>query len=218
MKDLVSVIIGTFERFELVQRAIKSILNQSYQNIELIVVDDCSKDERYKSFIGSKDFKFIQLKHNSQLPAVPRNVGIKVASGNWISFLDDDDFFLKDKISTQMSYSNHYNFICSDAYYDENSQNRYAKGLYLDYWNRANKENTNDLDYNIISNHNLIMNSSVIVKKNVLLDIGLICENPLLRRVEDYHTWLRILSATDTKVCRFVDEPLLYYNMISEKK
>lgn len=217
MKDLVSVVIGTYDRYELVQNAIESVLNQSYENIELIVVDDCSQDERYRSLINSKDFKFIQMSRNSGLPACPRNVGIKSSKGKWIAFLDDDDFFLKDKIKIQMDFSKKYDFICSDAYYDTNFKKKYLKGLYIDYWNNINDKNTNELDYNIISNHNLIINSSVLVRKDLIINVGLIDENPKFKRIEDYQTWLKILS-TQVEFCRFIDEPLLYYNMNSEKK
>jgi glycosyltransferase involved in cell wall biosynthesis len=151
MDELVSVIIGTYERFDLLERAIESVLSQSYDNIELIVVDDCSKDYRYKKLENNKKFKFIKLPINSGLPAVPRNVGINNSNGTWISFLDDDDFFLKDKIEKQMNYSDNYDFICSDAFYDQNLKIPYAKGLYLDYWNRINITNTDDLDMEIIS-------------------------------------------------------------------
>jgi glycosyltransferase involved in cell wall biosynthesis len=217
MKDLVSVIIGTYERFELVQKAIESVLNQTYKNIELIVVDDCSKDERYKSLINMKDYKFIQLTKNSGLPACPRNVGIRNSTGKWIAFLDDDDFFLEHKISKQMEFTKHFNFICSDAYHDSNLRSRYLKNLYIDYWNKINFSNTNEFDFKLINRHNLIINSSVLVRRDLLFDIGLIDENPILKRTEDYQTWLRLLS-TNVNYCRFIDEPLLYYNMLSEKK
>jgi glycosyltransferase involved in cell wall biosynthesis len=216
MRELVSVIIGTYERFDLLQRAIESVLSQSYNNIELIVVDDCSKDYRYKKLENNKKFKFIKLPINSGLPAVPRNVGINNSNGTWISFLDDDDFFLNDKIEKQMNYSDKYDFICSDAFYDQNLKIPYAKGLYLDYWNRINITNTDDLDMEIISKHNLIINSSVLIKKDLLFKVGLITENKIHRRTEDYHTWLKVL--TKVKYCKFVESPLLYYNMYSEKK
>lgn len=215
MKELVSVIIGTYERYDLLQKSIESVLNQSYENIELIVVDDCSRDERYKSLIGNKDFKFIQLEKNSGLPAVPRNVGIKESKGKWISFLDDDDYFLPTKIEKQMTFTDKYKFICSEAIYDNNNS-KYARGLYLDYWKRINPNETYDFDFDLIKKHNLIINSSVLIKKEILEKIGYITEEIKYRRIEDYHTWLKSLKIT--KFCRFIDEPLLYYNMNSEKK
>jgi glycosyltransferase involved in cell wall biosynthesis len=215
MNDLVSIIIGTYERYDLVLRAIESALNQTYNNIEVIVVDDCSKDDRYKLLESRKDIIYLKTKKNSSLPAIPRNMGIIRSSGKWISFLDDDDYFVPSKIEDQMEYSKSYDFICSDAFYD-NTLNSYAKGLYLDYWNKINPEDTDLFDINLIKKHNLIINSSVLVKKEKLIEIGLLTTDVNFRRVEDYHTWLTLLS-TNVNFCKFVDKKLLYYNMNSVK-
>ena len=216
MTNLVSVIIPTFNRFELVQKAIHSVLNQTYKNIELIVVDDCSTDNRYSTFINSSKFKFIQLQKHSGLPAVLRNLGIKESKGDWIAFLDDDDFFMPNKIDIQAQLTNQYDFLCCDAYCDENLKQKYAKGLYLKILNKFNPKNTNHLDFDIIQNHNLIINSSVLVKKDLLIKTDLITENIEHRRIEDYHTWLKLLRSEVTH-CRFIEEPLLYYNTMSQK-
>ncbi len=215
MNDLVSIIIGTYERYDLVLRAIESALNQTYNNIEVIVVDDCSKDDRYKLLESRKDIIYLKTEKNSSLPAIPRNMGIIRSSGKWISFLDDDDYFVPSKIEDQMEYSNSYDFICSDAFYD-NTLNSYAKGLYLDYWNKINPEDTDLFDINLIKKHNLIINSSVLVKKEKLIEIGLLTTDVNFRRIEDYHTWLTLLS-TNVNFCKFVDKKLLYYNMNSVK-
>ena len=215
MNDLVSIIIGTYERYDLVLRAIESALNQTYNNIEVIVVDDCSKDDRYKLLESRKDIIYLKTEKNSSLPAIPRNMGIIRSSGKWISFLDDDDYFVPSKIEDQMEYSNSYDFICSDAFYD-NTLNSYAKGLYLDYWNKINPEDTDLFDINLIKKHNLIINSSVLVKKEKLIEIGLLTTDVNFRRVEDYHTWLTLLS-TNVNFCKFLDKKLLYYNMNSVK-
>ena len=215
MNDLVSIIIGTYERYDLVLRAIESALNQTYKNIEVIVVDDCSKDDRYKLLESRKDIIYLKTEKNSSLPAIPRNMGIIKSSGKWISFLDDDDYFVPSKIEDQMEYSKSYDFICSDAFYD-NTLNSYAKGLYLDYWNKINPEDTDLFDINLIKKHNLIINSSVLVKKEKLIEIGLLTTDVNFRRIEDYHTWLTLLS-TNVNFCKFVDKKLLYYNMNSFK-
>jgi glycosyltransferase involved in cell wall biosynthesis len=215
MNDLVSIIIGTYERYDFVLRAIESALNQTYNNIEVIVVDDCSKDDRYKLLEDRKDIIYLKTEKNSSLPAIPRNIGIMKSSGKWISFLDDDDYFTPSKIEEQMKYSESYDFICSDAFYDD-TLNSYAKGLYLDYWNKINPEDTDLFEINLIKKHNLIINSSVLVKKEKLIEIGLLTTDVNFRRVEDYHTWLTLLS-TNINFCKFVDKKLLYYNMNSIK-
>lgn len=100
---LVSVIITTYNRFEFLCRAIDSVLCQTYENIEIIVVDDCSSDgteERIKKYF--KYINYVRNQENHGLSA-SRNVGIRIASGDYISFLDDDDELFPEKIEKQIS-------------------------------------------------------------------------------------------------------------------
>ena len=104
---LVSVIIATYRRTETLERAIKSVLEQSYKNLEIIVVDDNSDinwNEKVKVIIDkvSSD-KVIYIKNEvNQGSAKTRNIGINKAIGKYITFLDDDDIYLKDKINNQV--------------------------------------------------------------------------------------------------------------------
>ena len=102
----VSVIIPVYNRASVVQRAIDSVLMQTYPSIELIVVDDASDDDLDSVFdtyreSGDLAFQLIRLAKNSGV-SVARNKGIEVASGEWISFLDSDDEWLVDKVSNQI--------------------------------------------------------------------------------------------------------------------
>ncbi|MHC1716404.1 MAG: glycosyltransferase family 2 protein [Candidatus Dojkabacteria bacterium] len=104
-KPLVSVVIPTYNGSSSIKRAIESVLNQDYPNIELIVVDDASIDntsEIVKSFNEEK----IQLIRYSEHKngSVARNIGIKASKGSYVAFLDDDDEWLEEKISTQIKY------------------------------------------------------------------------------------------------------------------
>ena len=105
MKDLVSVIIPTYKRSECLLRAIESVLSQTYKKIEIIVVDDNDEDSVYRKENESKLDKYIStnkivyVKHKKNLNgANARNTGIKVAKGFYITFLDDDDYFLPSRI------------------------------------------------------------------------------------------------------------------------
>ena len=103
INKLVSVVITTHNRASLVQRAINSVLNQSYQPIELIVVDDCSND--YTEIV-LRDFsnQIIYLRHKeSKGGAAARMTGAKQAKGIYIAFLDDDDEWYPTKIEKQYS-------------------------------------------------------------------------------------------------------------------
>ena len=102
----VSVIIPVYNRASMIQRAIDSVLMQTYPSIELIVVDDASDDDldfvldTYRES-GELAFELIRLAENSGV-SVARNKGIELASGEWISFLDSDDEWLVDKVSNQI--------------------------------------------------------------------------------------------------------------------
>ncbi|MBQ7202008.1 glycosyltransferase [Candidatus Saccharibacteria bacterium] len=102
----VSVIIPFYNREKETIRAIKSVLNQTYKNFEIILVDDCSEEkiDAVKELVKKHDnIKLISNKKNSG-PSVSRNNGIKAATGDYIAFLDSDDEFVSDKLETQLKY------------------------------------------------------------------------------------------------------------------
>lgn len=102
---LVSAIIPTYKRPKLVTRAIRSVLNQTVQDIEIIVVDDASPDDTETAVlsVGSSRVRYIRHESNRGLPA-SRNTGIHAARGKFIAFLDDDDEWLPEKTAKQLRY------------------------------------------------------------------------------------------------------------------
>jgi glycosyltransferase involved in cell wall biosynthesis len=105
MKSKVSIIIPTFNRSDLLSRSIKSILNQTYKNWELIIIDDGSTDntkEVVESFIKLDSRIFYKYQNNSGGNASPKNLGLKICSGDYITFLDSDDEYLPEKIRLQL--------------------------------------------------------------------------------------------------------------------
>lgn len=108
-KNLVSVVIPTYRRSEMLNKAIDSVLEQSHTDVECIVVNDNNKNDEYsmvlyeqlKKYNDDPRFHFIeQEKHING--AVARNCGIRVAKGEFIAFLDDDDYWEKDKLKLQL--------------------------------------------------------------------------------------------------------------------
>ena len=107
----VSVIIPTYKRSDRLIKAIDSVLEQTYSNIEVIVVDDNDSDSDYRLETQKKmqkyinDKRVIYIKHSHNLNgAAARNTGLKNSNGEFICFLDDDDMFKKDKIEKQLEY------------------------------------------------------------------------------------------------------------------
>lgn len=209
---MISVIIPTYNRFELLNRAIDSVVTQTYKDLEIIVVDDCSEDPRYQNLKNDQRIRYIRMEKRTGLPACGRNMGIKNCIGDWVAFLDDDDVWLGTKLEKQMSFSDKYKFISSEAIAEGH---KWAKGVHLSFWNYINPLNVLEFDFDLINKHNLIINSSVLVKKELLLEIGLITENPKYRGTEDYHTWKEILKLGEK--CLFIEEPLIEYETKTHK-
>lgn len=102
---MVTVIIPTYKRAHYISRAIKSIQEQTYKDVEIIVVDDNNPDTEYRELLEKEmekykncpNIKYIQHEKNKN-GAVARNTGIKEAKGEYITFLDDDDYFLPNRL------------------------------------------------------------------------------------------------------------------------
>lgn len=100
--NLVSVIIPTFNRTKFVQRAIQSVLNQTYKNFEIIIIDDGSTDSTEADL---KAFPIHYFKTKNLGVSSARNLGVSLAKGNWLAFLDSDDLWHATKLEKQLSYS-----------------------------------------------------------------------------------------------------------------
>lgn len=100
--DIISIVIPTYNRYNIVGRAVKSCLAQTYDNIEIIVVDDGSADDTERVIKAFKDPRIIYIRHTENKGvAVARNTGIAKARGRYIAFLDSDDEFGPEKLAMQ---------------------------------------------------------------------------------------------------------------------
>src|SRR5215471_7855638 len=99
----VSVIIPTHNRAEFLRSAITSVLNQTYQDFEIIVVDDASTDKTPEVVASFHDGKIKYIRHDANKgDAGSRNTGIRNSSGDFLAFLDDDDEWLPEKLQMQV--------------------------------------------------------------------------------------------------------------------
>ena len=107
-EPLVSVIIPSYNRFKYLLEAIESVKIQNYKNIEIIVINDGSTQKEYYNFEFDKEVIFVHLKENQKEihgfgPGSIRNFGTKVAQGQYLAFLDDDDVWLENKLEIQIN-------------------------------------------------------------------------------------------------------------------
>ena len=124
--SIVSIIIPTHNSVQFISETIKSVLDQSFSDWEMIIVDDCSTDnsvEVVRSFVDiDLRIKLIQLFENSGA-AVARNKAIEVAQGRYIAFLDSDDLWLPDKLEKQLGFMQANDYPFSYAAYDKIDEN-----------------------------------------------------------------------------------------------
>lgn len=103
---LVSVIIPAYNRSQYIEKTIRSVLTQTYQNFEIIVVDDCSNDNTSEllAFMAKDDQRICYIKHDKNKGAqAARNTGVKASNGDFIAFLDSDDWWYPDKLQKQVA-------------------------------------------------------------------------------------------------------------------
>lgn len=112
-KGLVSVVIPTFKRNDMLPRAIDSVLGQTYQSVEILIVDDNEPGDAFfnenvillKKYENIPNVKHIVQEHHTN-GAIARNLGVKLAKGEFVAFLDDDDEWLPNKLEKQVEFLN----------------------------------------------------------------------------------------------------------------
>ena len=182
-KDLVSIITPTYNCAKFIGATIESVLNQTYQNFEMIIVDDASKDnteEVVKSF-KDKRIKYIRLSKNSG-PAVARNRAMEEARGKYMAFLDSDDLWKREKLEKQINFikKNKYKIICSDYEQIDEEGNKLNKII------PCKKK----------VNYNGILLSCPVGNSTVFYDVSKLgkFKVPNIRKRNDDALWLQILK------------------------
>lgn len=133
-EDLVSIIMPTYKCGQFIERSIKSVQAQSYQNWELIIVDDCSNDGTVgivmDLFKTDKRISIYQNNSNSGA-AVSRNTALRHATGRWIAFLDSDDLWAPDKLEKQIRFMEENGYAFSYHEYVEIDEEDKELGVYV---------------------------------------------------------------------------------------
>ncbi|WP_082800564.1 glycosyltransferase family 2 protein [Neptuniibacter pectenicola] len=210
---LVSVIIPLYNAENYILETLESVANQTYTNIEIIIVDNASTDN---STMLAKQFcmshpqaRYYSTPVNSGGPAVPRNLGINVAKGRYIAFLDSDDVWSPDKLACQVNLmeDSSVNFTCTaSSLIDENSV-RIGKVA------KQGTKKTRAYGIKSLLFRNTITTSSVVLSADLLGDRRF-NESAEFVTVEDYHLWMTLIALPE---CQFqhIDRTLLDYRYMS---
>lgn len=208
-KVKVSAIITTRNRLSLLKRAIDSVFKQTYKSIELIVVDDASTDGT-KEYCQCGNFTYIYIPHEeSKGGNYARNLGIKASKGKYVAFLDDDDYWLPNKIEKQVSLIE--SKSCELVYCGKILE--IIKGDKIKYINTLpNPHCDGDLSKKILLTI-CITTSNILAKKQALLEINLFDEK--LQFWQEYELTIRMAQR---KPIYFVNEPLSIYRIDKNDK
>lgn len=195
----VSVIIPTYNRAQLLVKALQSVLNQTYQNFEILIIDDNSSDNTSEIINNFKDdrIKYFQLSKNQGAPAA-RNNGIKNAIGELIAFLDSDDQWLETKLEKQIELFNK----------DKNIGLVYTgiKTINNNFPIITLPQKRGDLSKAILIKNHVGTTSSVMVKKDLIDEVGGF--DLTFTSCQDWDLFIRLSQKCEFD---FVEEPLVLY-------
>ena len=214
-ENKVSVVIATYNRFKYLQNAIQSIRNQTYKNIEIIVVNDCSTQREYLEYDWPADIKIIHLDKNTKAffgyacAGYVRSQGILAGTGKYIAFCDDDDSWFPNKIELQLKAMQETGCkmsstdgLVGQGVFDKNNTNTVYSTFFAgenlpEIWNLA-----------LMEKSNYMITSSVVIEKTILEQIHNF--NSFKNALEDYDCWLRALAHTNSV---YINECCVYYDV-----
>ena len=179
MSSAVDIIIPNYNKAKYLEDAIKSVLGQKYTNWNLYIIDDNSKDGSVKILEKLKDnskITIVLLKKNKG-PSFCRNLGMRISSSEYISFLDSDDMWKEEKLSKQIDFMKKNKFEFSFTDYEIFFENTNGKKIFI---KPTNIENV--LDYSKFIHNSSINSSTMILKRSLIKNLKF----KKINKLEDY--------------------------------
>ena len=200
-KPLISVIIPTYNRAAYLGRALNSVLAQSYENIEVIVIDDASVDDTGSAVKEIPDARLTYIRHDTNKGgAEARNTGIRAAKGEYIAFQDSDDEWVPDKLEKQMQVFNSADkgtgIVYCGFFYITDNEKKYIPSS-------AVKKREGNV-YEQLLSENFVSTQTLLVKREVFDTVGVFDSN-----LPRYHDWELAIRMAEKYEFGFVDEPLV---------
>lgn len=184
---LVSVIMPSWNTSNFIAESIQSVIDQTYENWELIIVDDCSTDntDEVVAKFTDKRIRYLKNEKNSGA-ALSRNRALREARGEWIAFLDSDDLWNPDKLEHQINFMNEHGYTLSYTEYEKIDEESKPLRIYVSGPEKVNKHKMYNYDY--IGQLTMMYNA----KKFGLIQIEDIKKN------NDYAIRLQLYKKSDT--------------------
>ena len=203
MRPKVSVIIPTYNRSNFLHSAIKSVLNQTFEDFEVIVVDDASTDNTRQVLDKFDDKRICYIRHKENKGgSAARNTGIKRSKGEFIAFLDDDDLWMPSKLEKQLDLINK-NLEIGAVYTGAYKINESDKIIMCNYPSLRGNIFPDILKKNYVGSC-----SAVLIRKECIDRIGLFDEN--LPAGQDFDLWIRLAKNYQFD---YVNEPLVIHRI-----
>ncbi len=208
MTHSLSVVIPVYNRAWELQRALKSLADQTLRDFEVIVCDDGSTEDVRSvvySFMGRLSLSYRRI-DNSGGPACPRNTAVSIAKGDWISFLDSDDWWDKSRMAVVVNaLGDDIDFLYHPLRLVAKDGHRARRGMHK----AVGFQMRCDPLRHMALFGNPIPNSAAVVRRGLLDRIGGMCEDRGLFAYEDFDTWLRLAEIGAR--FRFLDRTLGSY-------
>ncbi|MBA6417379.1 glycosyltransferase [Colwellia sp. 6M3] len=200
-QPLVSIIVPVYNGTKYLEDTVKTLVDQTYENFELILINDGSTDnsDALIDKLAAIDNRIKPLKKVNGGIANARNFGIKHAKGEFIAFCDQDDFWLPTKLAKQIPLFSNKKIGLVYSYSIKEFTSPNSKKI------TVTRNNGRGKIFNSLVLENLVPTCSVVVRKSVFDQVGLFNEKRELMGVDDWDVWLRFSLVTDFD---FVEEPL----------
>ena len=197
-----------FNKGPYLKEAIQSVISQTYKKWNLYIIDDCSSDqsnEVINEFRKENNIKYIKLKKNKG-PSFCRNFGIRISSSNYISFLDSDDYWIKDKLENQINFMNKNNLSFTYTDYIPFIQKEHNKKF-------LKKTSLKDsFNFNEFTLNSSINTTTMIIKRTLIKNLKF----KKVKKLEDYLFKCQILK--QKKVAYKFNSPSAFYRILDKSR
>lgn len=215
MEPLVTVIIPAYNHEKYIEECLESVINQTFPNLEIIVINDGSKDntdETIRRLIARKSRSITYLSKENEGLCKTLNLGLEMAHGKYLSFIASDDVWLPSRIEEGvllLESNRNIGMVFSDAFFanfDEKSAVRYSE--YKPKIKKLFKNSIQNSDiYEAMLVENIVLALTVLIRKECIDNVGIFDES---LEYEDYDMWLRV---SNKYPIAYIDKPLAFYRI-----